>query len=143
MELDVKHTTKSHTWPMTSLILLCGGHEHTTFISSVQFSPLTDSGGMRDNSAEILFQTFLQDALVSSSGMGRYVHSLVLSIQHFLCQPQHCSPSRVPRRRALERLSWCVTCLNHANFHLSIKEKVQAHRQARTRVAAANPTNHY
>ena len=102
MELDVK-PTKSHTWPMTSLILLCGGHEHTTFISSVQFSPLTDSGGMRDNSAEILFQTFLQDALVSSSGMGRYVHSLVLSIQHLFCRPQRRPPSKVPscRRRFL------------------------------------------
>ena len=30
---------------------------------------------MRDDSAEILFQSFLQEALVSSSGMGRDVHS--------------------------------------------------------------------
>ena len=55
---------------------------------SVQFSPLTDWvvwGDMRDDSAEILFQCFLQTALVSSSGTGRGVHSLMLSIQHFLC----------------------------------------------------------
>ena len=38
---------------------------------------------MRDDSAEILFQSFLQEALVSSSGMGRYVHPLMLPIQHF------------------------------------------------------------
>ena len=41
-------------------------------MSSVQFSPLTDrvvGGDMRDDSAEILFQSFLQEALVSSSGM--------------------------------------------------------------------------
>ena len=41
-----------------------------------------------DDSAEILFQRFLQEANVSSSGMGRDVHSLMLSIQHLLCQPQ-------------------------------------------------------
>ena len=39
---------------------------------------------MRDNSAEILFQPFLQEAIVNSSGMDRDVHSLMLSIQHFL-----------------------------------------------------------
>ena len=33
---------------------------------------------MRDYSAEILFQSFLQEALVSSSGMGRDVHSLMI-----------------------------------------------------------------
>ena len=32
---------------------------------------------MRDNSAEIFFQTFLQEALVSSSGMDRDVHTLL------------------------------------------------------------------
>ena len=36
---------------------------------------------MRDDSVEILFQSFLQKALVSSSGMGRDVHSLMLSVQ--------------------------------------------------------------
>ena len=44
---------------------------------------------MIDNSAEMLFQSFLQEAILSSSGMGRDVNSLMLSIQHFLCQPQH------------------------------------------------------
>ena len=34
-------------------------------------------GDMREDSAEILFQPFLQVALVSSSGMDRDVHSLV------------------------------------------------------------------
>ena len=58
--------------------------------SPVQISPLTywvigGGGYKRDNSAEIPFQFFLQDTLVSSSGMGRDVHSLMLSIQHFLC----------------------------------------------------------
>ena len=42
-----------------------------------------------DDSAEILFQSFLQEALVSSSGMGRDVHfSFALSILHFLCRPR-------------------------------------------------------
>ena len=46
---------------------------------------------MRDNSAEILSQSLLQKALVSSSGMGRDVHSLMMSIQHFLL-PTTASP---------------------------------------------------
>ena len=53
-------------------------------------------GDMRVDSAEILSQSFLQEALVSSSGMGRDVHSLMLSTQHFLCR-QWCHPSsKVP-----------------------------------------------
>ena len=55
------------------------------FISVQSLDQLGDQGDMRDLSAEILFQPFLQEALVSSSGMGRNVHFLMLSIQHFLC----------------------------------------------------------
>ena len=39
---------------------------------------------MRDNLAEIRFQSFVLEALVNSSGMGRDVHSFILSIKHFL-----------------------------------------------------------
>ena len=39
---------------------------------------------MKEDSVEILFQSFLQEALVSSSGMGRNVHSLMLSWIQFL-----------------------------------------------------------
>ena len=64
--------------------------------SSVQFlDQLGHQGYMRDNSAETLFHSFLQEALVSSSGMGRDIHSLMLSIQHFLYQPQRHPPSKV------------------------------------------------
>ena len=42
-----------------------------------------------DDSAEILFQSFLREAVfVSSSGMSRDARSLTLSSQHFLCQPR-------------------------------------------------------
>ena len=41
---------------------------------------------MTDDLVEILFQSFQQKAIVSSSGIGKDVHSLVLSIQHFLCR---------------------------------------------------------
>ena len=71
------------------------------FISSVRFSPLTDwvvVGDVRDDSAEILFQSYLQETLVSSSGMGRDVFCLMFSV--------------------LERLSWHVTGPNHASFRL-------------------------
>ena len=37
-------------------------------------------GDVRDDSAEILFQFFLQEAFVSSSGIGSDVRSLMLSI---------------------------------------------------------------
>ena len=70
---------------------------------------------MRDDSAENLFQSFLRDALVSSSSMGRDVDSLMLSIQHFLCRPRRRPPSKVPWRMVLERLSWRVTCPNLAS----------------------------
>ena len=73
---------------------------------------------MRDNLAEIFFQSFLLEALMSSSCMGRDLHCLMLPIQHFLCWPWCCPPSKVPWRIVLERLSWCVTCWNHVSFRL-------------------------
>ena len=36
-----------------------------------------------DDQAEILFQSFVREAIVSSSGMGRDVHSLMLSVSEF------------------------------------------------------------
>ena len=92
---------------------------HTLRFSSVQFlDQLGHWGNMRDDSTEILFQSFLQEALVSSSGMGRDAHSSMLSTQPFLCQSQHRPPSKVPRRTVLDRLSRCVTHLNQASFCL-------------------------
>ena len=40
-------------------------------------------GNMRDDSAEILFKSLLQEAIESSSGKGRDLHSLMLPSQHF------------------------------------------------------------
>ena len=51
---------------------------------------------MRDDSPEILFQSFLREAIVNSSGMGSGVHSLTLSIRHFLCLPERHPSSKVP-----------------------------------------------
>ena len=51
---------------------------------------------MRDDSAEILSQSFLQEAPESSSGMGRDVYPLILSIQHFFCRPRRRPPPKVP-----------------------------------------------
>ena len=66
--------------------------------SSIQFSPLTDRvirGNMRDDSADIFFQAFLHEALVSSSGLGRDVLSSMLSTQLFFCRPWLHPPSNV------------------------------------------------
>ena len=41
-------------------------------------------GDTGDDSAEILFQSCLREALVSSFGMGKDVHSLMLFVQHLL-----------------------------------------------------------
>ena len=73
---------------------------------------------MRDDPAEILFQSSLREAIVSSSGMDRDVLSLTLSIQHFLCRPRRRPPSKVPWRMTMERLSWRVTYPNHTNVRL-------------------------
>ena len=59
---------------------------------SVQFSsvpwPLGSSReDMRDDSAEIFFQSSLREASVSSSGTGRDVHPLTLSIQRLWSDP--------------------------------------------------------
>ena len=43
------------------------------------------SAGYERRFSRYSFQSFLQETLSSSSAMGRYVHSLMLSIQHFLC----------------------------------------------------------
>ena len=52
-------------------------------LSSVQsLDRVGPFGNMMDDSAEILFQSFLQEARVSSSGIGRDVQSLMLPIQH-------------------------------------------------------------
>ena len=66
-------------------------------ISSVQSLDRSGRhGDMKDSSAETLFQSFLQKALGSSSGVGMDSHSLMLSIQHFLCRPRRRLPSKVP-----------------------------------------------
>ena len=39
---------------------------------------------MRDDSAEVLYQSFLREAILSSSGMDKDIHSLTLSFEHFL-----------------------------------------------------------
>ena len=51
---------------------------------------------MADYSVENLFPSFLQQALVISSGMGRDVHSLLLSIQHLLCRPRRLASFKGP-----------------------------------------------
>ena len=97
---------------------------HFSQFSSVQVSPLTDWvvgegwGDMRDDSAEIPFQSFLQEALVSRSGISRDVHSLMLSIEHFLCRLRCRPPFKVPWVMVLERLSWYMTFPKHASFRL-------------------------
>ena len=47
--------------------------------------------------------------------MGRDVHSLTLSIQHFLCRPRRRPPSEVPWGTVLERMLWRVTCPNRTD----------------------------
>ena len=75
---------------------LCHLPSKNKFSSVQSLDRLGHWGDMRDDLVEILFQPFLQEAIVSSSGTGRDVHSLMLSIQYFLCRPQ-CHPlSKVP-----------------------------------------------
>ena len=95
--------------------------------SSVQsLDRLGHRGNMRDNSAKILFRSCLQGALVNSSGMGRDVQSLMLSIQHFLCRPRHSPHSKVPRTMVLEKLSWRICKISNW-----LRELQEASRQRR------------
>ena len=74
----------------------------TRWYRSVQATDWLDrQGDMTDDSAAILFKCFLQEAILGSSGMGRDVHSLMLSIQHFLCRPLCHPPSKVLRKMVL------------------------------------------
>ena len=70
----------------------CSIYACISMVVSVHYSPLIGllgggGGEMMDNLAEIFFQLnfffCLQEAVVSSSGMGRDVHYLMLSTQHF------------------------------------------------------------
>ena len=87
-----------------------------TLITSVpSLDQLGRPENMADDSAEILFLSSLQKAMLNCSGLGRYVNFLF--IQHFLCWPWCCPLSKVPWRRVLERLSWHVTCPNQWLHH--------------------------
>ena len=92
--------------------------------SSVQsFDRLGRWGDMRDNSADLLFPSFLQEAPVSSSGMGRYVHSLMLSILHFLCWPQNHPPSKVAWRCFWRGCGGCSTTVQGFHYVQNTKRK--------------------
>ena len=77
--------THSHLYPVEY-------NTYTPFRAVQSLDRLGRRGDMTDDSAEIFFQSFLQEAIVSSSGMGRDVYALTLSIQHFLCRPRPGQP---------------------------------------------------
>ena len=79
------------------------------FSSFQSLDRLGRRGDMRDDSVEILFQSFLQEAVMGSSGIGGNVHSLTLYPQHFLCRSRRRPPSKVLREMVLQRLSWRVS----------------------------------
>ena len=95
---------------------------------SVQLSPLTDWVIMgtwwtyQQRPFSTLF--FLQGAVVSSSGMGRDVHSLMLFIQHSFSSADHgiTRSSGCPEKWFWRgwRGVWRGMCLNHVSFHLSM-----------------------
>ena len=101
-------------------------------IGSLQFSPLTNwviRGTRRMiQQRSILCQSFLHEAIVSSSSMGRKVHSLMLSIQPmFLLLTMVLSPTL---QGALkdgfgEAVTVCVTRPNHASFHWEVSSLPQ------------------
>ena len=91
--MSVKHQFKLHIVLSMKIDTCSELHPQYTFFdgkrkrsSSVQsLDRLGHQGDMTDDSSQILFQSFLREAIVSNSGTGRDVHSLMLSIQHFLC----------------------------------------------------------
>ena len=125
----ILHLDRRSCHPLCTVSLMVEGrvtreYPQTTTVMmwlSVHFSPLTDwvmgGGYMRNDSAEVLFQSFLQEARVSSSGVGKDVHTLTVSIQHYRCRPWRHLASKA-RRMVSERLSWRVTNPNQASFCL-------------------------
>ena len=93
--------------------------EFDLFQFSSVFDRLSCRGDKRNDSPDIPFKSFLQQTIACGSGTGRDAHSLMLSIQHFLCWPRRSPPSKMPWRKVLERLSWRVTCPDLASFPLS------------------------
>ena len=71
---------------------------------------------MTDDSAEILKQSFLREAIVSSSGMDRDVHSLMLSVQHFLCRPRRRQPFKGALKDGFGEAVVACVCLSRASF---------------------------
>ena len=105
---------------LSALAKLMGIPSCITTIQSLKWMGLREStkwgGGEGRDSAEIVFQTFMQKAIASSSGTSMDVHSLMVSTQHFLCRPRRRPPSKIPWRMVWERVSWCVTCPSHTRF---------------------------
>ena len=103
--LCMSHHT--HGVSSSSPTSVCSSHYH--------FSPSTERVVRGTRQTEVLFRSFPQEALVSSSGTGRRdVHIFMLSMQQFRCPP---------RRRPEEMFSGetAVTCdmpPNHASFPL-------------------------
>ena len=64
----------------------------------------------------------LRKALVSSSAMGRDVHSLMLSVQHFFCRPQSCPPSNVPWRMVFQKVVVSLDVPKRCKFLFSYRE---------------------
>ena len=81
------------------------------FSSFQSFDLLVCRGDTVDDSAEILVQSFLREAVESVSDTERDVHSVsdvAKSIQHFMCRPRCRPPFKMPGRMVLERQSWLV-----------------------------------
>ena len=79
-----------HNWPLNM---------RAGVFSSVQTSPLTNwvvEATWPTIQQRFPSSTFLHEALVSSSGMGRDVHALIVSVQHLLCRPRRRPSSKVP-----------------------------------------------
>ena len=58
--------------------------------------PDGSSEGHEDDSAESLFQTFLREAILSTSGVGKDVHYLMLPVRHFFCRPRRRPSFKLP-----------------------------------------------
>ena len=108
-------------------LLLCCRHKHIPFTTSVsgqwQHEPekfssvqsLDRLGRSGDELSEILFQTFLREATVSSSGMNRDVSLFDGSHLALFPLPATASPNLQGAlyRMVTERLLWRAICTNH------------------------------
>ena len=111
-------TSEKYTCYTHKFISVISNHHH-------HHSPVrADVGGAWvDTAPANVLQLGLSSAFRTSASISRFVHSLMLKLQLFLCPPLILPPSRVPCMSVLDSVLWRMMWLNHLSFLLFTEAK--------------------